>query len=88
MAAQLAKFLINEITRVTEPMSGPLAMFEEADPGKYNCIRFISCVVGKYLKEWWGGSNMTTPAASVAHLGQSLHNPALSHNITLLPTSP
>ena len=39
MAAQLAKSLINEITRVTEPMSGHLAMFEEADPGKYNCIR-------------------------------------------------
>ena len=27
---------------------------------------------------------MRTPAASVAHLGQSLHNLALSHNITLL----
>ena len=29
------------------------------------------------------GSNMTTPAASGSHLGQSLHKPALSHNITL-----
>lgn len=31
---------------------------------------------------------MRTPAASVAHLGQSLHNPALSrHNITLPSTT-